>query len=150
MLEARRAQHKVELVEVDPAELGIDAATRALGKPGGDFRTSPEAAIRSGTGNRFFELLLLGRRQIGLTTTRIEAVLVTNGVRSLRVVTFAEGANPVAMEADEFGHLADGRARAKEPQRVPTAHLFRVVARTVALFQLFRAQVRCQSDFWIA
>ncbi len=142
MLRARLAQHEVELVEVDPAELGIDAAARALGNPGGHFRASPEAAVGCGSSDGHFKLVLLSWGKIRRSTARIDAVLVNHRLSPQLVVALKKGANPVAMEADQFGHLTDRLACAEEPQGVPSASLFWVVAAAVALFQLFRAQVR--------
>jgi hypothetical protein len=133
-----------------PAELRVDAATSALGNPGGHFWAGPEAAIGGWPGNRLFQLLLLLRGEIGFPTTRMELVLVSDCVRPLLVVALKKGPHPVAMEADELGRLADRLARAEEPQRVPTASFFRVVAGAVALLQLFCAQVRRQRDLWVA
>jgi hypothetical protein len=93
--------------------------------PGGHFRASPEAAIGGRSGDSHFKLLLLGWRKIRLSTTGVDAVLINHSLGPVLVVALEEGTNPVAMEADELGHLTYRLACAEEPQGLPTASLFR-------------------------
>ena len=140
-------EHEVQLLEVGPAELGSVAPSRPFGNPGGRLGACPYTTVGRRAVNRLIEFLLMSGREHGRTPPSADCVLIHDRIRPLVVVALDAGADSVAMEADKVGHLADRPPGAEEPQGVPTARLFRVATGAVALFQRFRAQVRCQGNF---